>query len=269
MHDSRRHRHVFAIITGMAAIIGLTLSAAEASPRSAHSYRTAADSAIDQRYSAEPALRQLLGPAIAAETTDGAVHYRTYQYGNLYYTPATGVHEVHGSILSAYYREGHYQKFGVPTTDEQPCADPAGRHNIFQLATATGAVTTSGFYWRSDTGAHSIVGAVFTKWAAAGYEWGLYGYPTSDTYSTATGATFNHFLGNDDAGASIYVTAPAGANGVKGRIRDRWISVGGEYSYLGYPESDEFAVTGGKRSNFHGGYIVWTAQSGQTAVYRY
>lgn len=28
-------------------------------------------------------------------------------------------------------------------------------------------------------------------------------------------------------------------------------------------------MTGGKRSNFHGGYITWMAQTGQTAVYRY
>jgi uncharacterized protein with LGFP repeats len=35
------------------------------------------------------------------------------------------------------------------------------------------------------------------------------------------------------------------------------------------PLSDEFAITGGRRSNFERGYITWSASTGQTSVVIY
>ena len=48
-----------------------------------------------------------------------------------------------------------------------------------------------------------------------------------------------------------------------GAIRQRWADMGWEYSYLGWPTSDEFSVPGGRQTNFQNGYIFWNAGTGQ------
>jgi hypothetical protein len=58
----------------------------------------------------------------------------------------------------------------------------------------------------------------------------------------------------------------AGAHEVQGAIRDRWKALGWERSRLGYPTRDEYAVTGGRRSDFQHGSITWTAKTGATTV---
>ena len=44
---------------------------------------------------------------------------------------------------------------------------------------------------------------------------------------------------------------------------------GWEPSYLGYPKSDEFAIPGGRRSNFEHGYITWNATTKVVTDRRY
>ena len=64
----------------------------------------------------------------------------------------------------------------------------------------------------------------------------------------------------------IYYTARSDAHVVTGPIRDQWASLGYERSFLGYPTSDEYAFGGGRRSDFQGGYILWTPQGGAQVV---
>jgi uncharacterized protein with LGFP repeats len=52
-------------------------------------------------------------------------------------------------------------------------------------------------------------------------------------------------------------------------IKARWSALGWERSYLGYPTSDEFAISGGRRSNFQNGYIIWNATTNQVTDRRY
>ncbi|MEK7866080.1 MAG: hypothetical protein AAB434_05310 [Planctomycetota bacterium] len=42
---------------------------------------------------------------------------------------------------------------------------------------------------------------------------------------------------------------------------------GGTGSWLGFPLSDEYAIQGGRRSDFEGGYVVWNATTGGTQAY--
>jgi hypothetical protein len=42
-----------------------------------------------------------------------------------------------------------------------------------------------------------------------------------------------------------------------------------ERSYLGYPTSDEFAIAGGRRTNFERGYTTFTASTGRVVDRRY
>jgi hypothetical protein len=67
---------------------------------------------------------------------------------------------------------------------------------------------------------------------------------------------------------SIYWTPELGAYEVHGRIRDAWAAEGWEAGALGYPASDEYEVTGGRRSDFQQGSITWDRASDQTLVTR-
>jgi uncharacterized protein with LGFP repeats len=82
------------------------------------------------------------------------------------------------------------------------------------------------------------------------------GYPVTDETGTPDGiGRYNHFTGG--AGASIYWTPATGAWSVHGGIRGRWAAQGWERGPLGYPVSDEYAVPGGRRSDFQRGSLVW------------
>jgi uncharacterized protein with LGFP repeats len=105
-----------------------------------------------------------------------------------------------------------------------------------------------------------------------GWETGPAGYPNTDETATPDGVgRYNHFTkldanGNTMWAASIYWTGGTGAWCVQGAIRDKWASLGWERSSLGYPTSDEYAITGGRRSNFQGGTITYNSATGQTTV---
>jgi hypothetical protein len=57
-----------------------------------------------------------------------------------------------------------------------------------------------------------------------------------------------------------------GAHTIYGAIREKWASMGWERSALGFPTSDEFQEGAYRRSNFQGGYIIWTPKGGPVAL---
>jgi|GEM_PF-6322575 len=90
---------------------------------------------------------------------------------------------------------------------------------------------------------------------------GWVGNPTSAfTVSQADGYV-RHFQN-----ASIYWTRQSGAKEVHGAIRDRYLVMGAELSYLGFPQTDELRVVSNgeevRYSNFQGGSIRWTTNRG-------
>jgi hypothetical protein len=266
---------------------------------------------IDRRYATDAAFRATLGAPTAPESGDARLRYRDFANGRAYWTPATGVHELHGLILADYLGAGGHVSFGAPVNDETATPDGVGRFNHFTgnassyWTPGTGAhmvygdirtkwaslgwergpngypvtdegTTRSGtgrynnfqngaIYWKSATGAHSVYGAIFDKYAAFGWESGILGFPKTDEVGTPDGVgRYNHF-----EGGSVYWSPPTGAHEVHGSILARWSALGWERSYLGYPTSDEFAVSGGRRSNFRYGYIQWTAATGAVVDRRY
>ncbi|MBV8997324.1 MAG: hypothetical protein JO287_27340, partial [Pseudonocardiales bacterium] len=119
---------------------------------------------------------------------------------NLYWSSATGVHELHGAIRDAFITKNGLALIGLPTTDQTVTPDGIGRFHDFQYS--------GSIYWKASTGAHIAMGDIMARWASLGWE----------------------------------------------------------RSRLGYPTSDEFAITGGRRSNFEHGYITWNAATRQTTV---
>ncbi len=104
-----------------------------------------------------------------------------------------------------------------------------------------------------------IKGALREHWEALGGPAGLLGLPLTEELACSDGiGLFNRF-----DGGVIYFSPSTGPNEVHGAILDRWVALGSERSYLGYPVSDEAAwidrVSGrlGRISRFERGCLVW------------
>ena len=212
--------------------------------------------AILGRYLAMGGPAGLLGPPSTDETgtPDGIGRYNHFHAGSAYWTPTTGAHDVHGAIRDLWASLGWERSaLGYPVTDETGTPDGLGRFNHFQAGSA---------YWSPSTGAHEVRGAIRDTWASLGWERSALGYPTTNETGTPDGVgRFNGFQGG-----AVYWTPPTGAHEVRGAIRDLWASLGWERSALGYPVTDEFAVAGGRQSNFERGSISWTAATGAVRV---
>jgi len=216
----------------------------------------AVSGSILARYQALGGPSSVLGFPITDETgtPDGVGRFNHFEGGSIYYTSATGAHAIYGLIKQKWAALGWERSpLGYPTTDETGTPDGIGRYNHFSGANGS-------IYYTSATGAHAIYGMIKQKWAALGWEQGPLGYPATDETGTPDGiARYNHFSGSN---GSIYYTSATGAHAVYGMIKQKWASLGWERSYLKYPTSDEFDISGGRENTFQGGYITWTPASG-------
>ncbi|WP_164016374.1 N-acetylmuramoyl-L-alanine amidase [Pyxidicoccus trucidator] len=188
------------------------------------------------------------------ETPDKTGRYNHFENGSIYWTAATGAHEVRG-LIHAKWAELGWEKsaLGYPLTDEQGAADGVGRYSHFQRGS---------IYFTPATGAHAVSGDINVKWVALSREAGLLGYPLTDETATPDGVgRFNHFQNG-----SIYWTAATGAHEVHGPIRAKWESMGWERSTLGYPVRDEYAVTGGRESEFQKGFLTLNTATNAVTV---
>ncbi|HWC81151.1 MAG TPA: choice-of-anchor D domain-containing protein [Pseudonocardiaceae bacterium] len=183
---------------------------------------------------------------------------------SIYWTPNTGAWAVYGAIRAEWAATGWERgPMGYPTTDETGTPDGIGRFNHFTGQNSYGA----SIYWTAKTGAHAVYGSIRAAWSASGWERGPMGYPTTDETSTPDGiGRYNHFTGQNSYGASIYFSPSTGAHLIYGLIRSKWASMGWERSPLGYPTSDEYSVTGGRRNNFQHGTITFVSANGSVQV---
>ena len=167
--------------------------------------------AIDQKYAELGGPGGFLGHPFDAgagshemETADRRGRFRDFERGSIYWSSATGAHEVHGDIRVKWAQIGGQRKFGFPTTDELGTPDGRGRFNHF----AGGSI-----YWTPEPGAQEVDAAIRERWASMGWERSFLGYPTTDEKRAKDGVTrFNHF-----EGGTILWTA-AGGTEVRRRI---------------------------------------------------
>ncbi|MET9465141.1 FG-GAP-like repeat-containing protein [Streptomyces sp. NPDC006544] len=195
------------------------------------------------------------------ESTDGVgrfVHLRREgsgsDTGSIYWHPGTGAWTVVNGIREKWMSMGAEKgSMGYPTSDEGLTFDNVGWFGTFSGSDG-GAI-----YWTPDFGSWSIFGTVYKKYLALGGPSGPLGYPTTDEIRhTDNIGRYNHFRhrGQTSDTASIYwTTTTAKAWSVRGTIRQKWVALGAEKSFLGYPQSDEYDVYGGPREDFSGGYI--------------
>lgn len=158
-------------------------------------------------------------------------------------------------LIDAKYRAlgGCGSFLGKPITPETATPDGVGRYTVFE---------NGSIYWTPSTGAFEVHGQIRDKWKELGWETGLLGYPITDETKTPDGiGRFNVFQGG-----SVYWSPDTGPHEVHGRIRDKYAELGWEAGSLGYPTSDEYAVTGGRRSDFQHGSLIWNPDTDTTTV---
>jgi LGFP repeat len=120
-------------------------------------------------------------------------------------------------------------------------------------------------FWAAGTrcaGSPPVIGEIEQKYLALGGCTSLLGVPITGEQGTPDGiGRYSVF-----EQGSIYWTPQLGAHEVHGRIRDAWAQAGWEAGALGYPISDEYAVAGGRRSDFEHGAITWDSSLDQTSI---
>jgi LGFP repeat-containing protein len=185
-------------------------------------------SVIDDRYNALGGPAGFLGAPVSDEqpTDDGSARFRLYEHGAIYWLVrgpdglSTQTYEVHGAIYQLYLSMNRERSgLGLPTTDETPCPDGAGRFNHFE----TGAI-----YWGPATGVHEIHGSIWDHWAASGWERGPFGYPRTSEYRTldevAPGkhlriSSFEHgFIAFDETNAALTDSTPDPFDGLTAMV---------------------------------------------------
>lgn len=139
---------------------------------------------------------------------------------------------------------------GAPKGDEFSVAGGRGRRY------AGGSL-----YWSAATGVHFTKGAIDIKFHSMGGVPTL-GFPLND--ESVTGDGIGRF--NDFQKGHIYWSSASGAHEVHGGIRQAWVNIGGTKSKLGYPTSEEFDISTGRRVNFQRGYISWNKTTGVTTI---
>jgi hypothetical protein len=135
-------------------------------------------------------------------TPDNMGFWCSYEKGNLYSQDGITAWEVHDPILEKYYDLGEtVSVLGYPTSDQIHSRDGAGCYNYFEQ----GAI-----YWRPDTGAWEVHGAIYSKYILHGAEAGNIGYPVSDEYDEGDGKrrsdfSFGYIEWSVDDGARYFV----------------------------------------------------------------
>jgi hypothetical protein len=111
--------------------------------------------------------------------------YNHFERGSVYWSPATGAHEVRGAIRDAWAAAGwENSPVGFPTSNESRTPTRPGAYNHFERGSA---------YWSPGTGAHLVHGAIRDAWAANGWEAGRLGFPTSGETPAAGGRRVQTF----------------------------------------------------------------------------
>lgn len=248
MRTCYRSRFPMTVLT-----LGLSLAgpAAAAGTVAAAVSRPLVKGEILNRYISLGGARSFLGKPLTSETPTpnrpGA--YNLFQGGSIYWSLATGAWEVHGAIRSNWGSLGYENSgLGFPISNESPLPGGAA-FNIFENGLC---------YYAPGLGAHEVRGAISGAYTRLGRENGRLGFPVGNELGTPDG------IGrySDFQRGHVYWSPTTGAQEIEGAIFAKWGSLGWENSLLGYPVTDEYAVPGGRASNFQGGTITWTPQTG-------
>jgi peptidoglycan/xylan/chitin deacetylase (PgdA/CDA1 family) len=157
-------------------------------------------------------------------------------------------------IRSAYLGAGGpASAFGAPTTAPMQATTTGTSVQWFQHGR---------FYHSPATGTHFVTGAILSKYRSLGTVTSFLRYPTADERHGVAGGYYSSF-----EGGSVYSLPATGAHEVRGAIRAKWFTLGAESGFLGYPQSDEVAVSIGRASRSQHGNVYWNSTNGAHEVH--
>lgn len=124
--------------------------------------------------------RGFLGAPLYGETTMVGGAYAEFGGGRIYWSSATGPHEVHGAILARYRTGSTERQLGFPLKDESAVK----RHQGARMS----SFERGHVFWTSERGALIVTGDHLRHWLDNG---GLarYGLPTGEVVTTTSGGT--------------------------------------------------------------------------------
>ncbi|WUX45286.1 hypothetical protein OG769_16100 [Streptomyces sp. NBC_01435] len=128
-----------------------------------------------------------LGPPLRAEENSSlGGRFQLFRNGIILWHPDEA-HAIYGDILTKFWDTDAERRWGFPTTDEADAA-PApdgtrGRYQFFEHGL---------FLWSPQTGAHTVHGAIYDAFHAAGHETAL-GYPLTDETDETGGGKAQKF----------------------------------------------------------------------------
>jgi uncharacterized protein with LGFP repeats len=168
-----------------------------------------------------------------------------FQGGSVYWNFSAGSQVVLPQVAAVWARTGW---------ERGPLQYPTGSIFTGLRNGGWGQHFENGSIYGSPAGAFAVTGAVYTRWAALGWERGVLGYPTTSTYcGLRRGYCGEHFQNG------VIYWAPQGTfkvyDGIwHGVIQRAWAATGWERGPLGYPVSDTFCGLrdGGCGQHFEG-----------------
>ena len=184
-------------------------------------------------------------------TADGVGRFNGFGGGAIYWSPATGAHELHGQLWFAWAGRGAEQgQLGYPTTDGMAVGDGRGITQRFQGGSAWATAAT---------GVHVLLPPYEIGWAGAGGATGPLGYPVTDAWvASGIGITsFEH--------GGVYLT-PTGVHALSGPIYDAYVNTGSVTGRLGAPTSGITTDRQLRVARFAHGYIAWDPATHKVTV---
>ena len=182
-----------------------------------------------------------------------------FEFGDVYWSGATGAHPVQGRIRDVWLANGGAGGgLGYPRTDERVGAGGAGRYSDFTGGTV---------YWTPTDDARVIKGSIRAWWQTLGGDAGPLGTPrTEETWSAD-----HTFLHTTFTGGVITYTAVGGPRAVHGLIAAKYAELGGVTStVLGIPVTSELVAPGDRARYNHfstNSSIFWSAATGAHEVH--
>ncbi len=240
---SRRARTVSALM--LAVLITLTVGVA---PASAKRYPgpdgpRSVIGEIERAWLRAGGASGFLGAPLTDEWTapDGVGRFTHFERGSIYWTPATGAHEVHGAIRDRWASEGWERSFlGYPISDEtyERLGERWAKISRFQYGD---------LFWYPDTQMAVVRGAISE--AARRSDWSL-GLAFGDEFPAADGGRWQAF-----SGGSVHWHPRVGAHVVPGPIS----RVHAPSTIMGYPIADFRRI---RNPRVYEGYLTQRFENG-------
>ncbi|MFN8019672.1 MAG: twin-arginine translocation signal domain-containing protein [Acidimicrobiales bacterium] len=214
--------------------------------------------AIAKKYAELGGTAGFLGPPIAEEkaNADKRGRVRRYQHGNIYWTPTTGAHEVHGPILTEFGKQaGVNGILKYPTSDTRTSSDKKSRYSNFEHGR---------IYDRGSAGVFTVPAPYFAKHEALGGVHGTLGYPIAAVRTSSDKASRYQ---NYEKGR-IYVQGSR-VTEIHGAVFTLHESLAGVHGTLGYPITDLTPCDDrrGKAQWFEHGFIWYSPTTGAHALW--